>query len=38
MAGVDLAGWRHYRVPIGDDWIEQDWRRVVRRLLQKPNR
>lgn len=37
MAGeFDLAGWRHWRVvPIGDDWIESDWRHVVRRLLKK---
>lgn len=37
MAGeFDLAGWRHYRVaPLGDDWIEQDWQRLVRRLLRK---
>ena len=37
MAGAfDLEGWRHYRVaPLGDDWIESDWRRVVRRLLKK---
>lgn len=35
MAGeFDLAGWKHWRVPpIGDDWIESDWRRVVHRLL-----
>jgi hypothetical protein len=35
MAGeFDLAGWRHWRVaPLGDDWIESDWQRVVRRLL-----
>ena len=35
MAGAfDLAGWRHWRVvPLGDDWIETDWRRQVRRLL-----
>jgi hypothetical protein len=35
MAGeFDLAGWRHWRVaPIGDDWIESDWRQVVRLLL-----
>jgi hypothetical protein len=40
MAGVfDLAGWRHYRVaPLGDDWVEQDWRRLVRRLLNKARR
>jgi hypothetical protein len=37
MAGeFDLAGWRHWRVaPLGDDWIESDWRHVVRRLLKK---
>jgi hypothetical protein len=30
----DLGGWEYYRVaPIGDDWIEQSWGRVVRRLL-----
>lgn len=40
MAGAfDLAGWRHYRVaPLGDDWIESDWRRVVRRLLNRARR
>ena len=32
----DLAGWRTVRVaPIGDDWIETDWSRAVRRLLRK---
>ena len=37
MAGeFELAGWRHWRViPFGDDWIENDWRRVVRRLLRR---
>lgn len=37
MAGeFDLAGWRHWRVPpIGDDWIEFDWRRTVARLLRR---
>jgi hypothetical protein len=37
MAGeFDLAGWRHWRVaPLGEDWIELDWRRVVRRLLNR---
>ncbi len=37
MAGeFDLAGWRHWRVaPLGDDWIELDWRRIVCRLLKK---
>jgi hypothetical protein len=36
MAGeFDLAGWRHWRVvPLGDDWVESDWQRVVRRLLE----
>jgi hypothetical protein len=35
MSGeFELAGWRHWRVaPIGDDWIESDWRQVVRELL-----
>ena len=35
MAGeFDLAGWRHWRVPpLGDDWIESDWRAVVEELL-----
>lgn len=37
MAGAfELAGWRHWRVaPLGDDWVESDWRRVVRRLLKR---
>ena len=37
MAGAfELAGWRHWRVaPLGDDWIESDWRRLVRRLLKR---
>lgn len=37
MAGeFDLEGWRHWRVvPFGDDWIEIDWRRVVKKLLKK---
>ena len=37
MAGeFDLADWRHWRVaPIGDDWIELDWRHAVRRILKK---
>jgi hypothetical protein len=35
MAGeFDLARWRHWRVaPLGEDWIESDWRQVVARLL-----
>jgi hypothetical protein len=33
---LELGGWEHHRVaPIGDDWIEQDWRRTVRRLLKR---
>jgi hypothetical protein len=37
MSGeFDLGGWRYYRVPpLGDDWIERDWRRRVRRLLKQ---
>lgn len=37
MAGeFELAGWRHWRVaPLGDDWIESDWRLVVEGLLAK---
>ena len=40
MAGeFDLGGWRHYRVaPLGDDWVEVDWRRLVRRLLKRAQR
>ena len=31
---LDLAGWKYRRVlPVGDDWIEVDWSRVVKRLL-----
>jgi hypothetical protein len=35
MAGeLELAGWRFWRVaPLGDDWVEVDWRRLVKRLL-----
>ncbi len=37
MAGeFELAGWRHSCVaPLGDDWIEVDWRRLVKRLLRR---
>jgi hypothetical protein len=32
----ELGGWKYYRVPpLGDDWIERDWARRVRRLLKK---
>jgi hypothetical protein len=35
MAGeFELAGWRYHRVaPLGDDWIEEHWIHVARRLL-----
>ena len=33
---LELAGWTYHRVPpLGDDWIEADWFRVVKRLLRK---
>ncbi|MBN9119359.1 MAG: hypothetical protein J0I06_09385 [Planctomycetes bacterium] len=36
---LELAGWAHHRVsPLGDDWIEADWFRVVKRLLRKRSR
>ncbi len=37
MAGeFELAGWRSWRVsPLGTDWVEVDWRRLVKRLLKK---
>ncbi|MEZ6142669.1 MAG: cyclic-phosphate processing receiver domain-containing protein [Zavarzinella sp.] len=40
MAGeFDLAGWPHWRVlPFGDDWIETDWRRIVRKLIKTQSR
>jgi hypothetical protein len=32
----ELADWQYWRVaPIGDDWIEVDWRHAVRRVLAK---
>ena len=32
----ELGGWEYHRVPpLWDDWIERDWRRLVRRLLRK---
>ncbi|HWG45549.1 MAG TPA: cyclic-phosphate processing receiver domain-containing protein [Gemmataceae bacterium] len=35
----ELGGWRYYRVPpLGEDWIEMDWRRRVRRLLKRRTR
>lgn len=31
---LQLAGWDYLRVlPVGDDWIEVDWYRAVKRLL-----
>jgi hypothetical protein len=38
MAGeFELAGRRCWRVALrGDDWVEVDWRRLVRRLLKRP--
>lgn len=31
---LDLGGWEYHRIyPIGDDWIEIDWRRRVRRVF-----
>jgi hypothetical protein len=40
MAGAfDLGRWRHYRIaPLGDDWVEVDWRRLVSRLLKRARR
>ena len=36
MGEFDLGGWQYDRVPpLGDDWIERHWRRVVRRLLKR---
>jgi NAD+-processing family protein with receiver domain len=36
MGEFELGGWDLHRIPpIGDDWIERDWRRVVRRLLRR---
>jgi hypothetical protein len=36
---LDLAGWPYERIyPLGDDWIEVDWYRVVRRRMQSQSR
>ncbi|MBV9123648.1 MAG: hypothetical protein JO112_09845 [Planctomycetes bacterium] len=37
MAGeFELAGWKYHRVaPLGEDWIEEHWAPVARKLLQK---
>jgi CheY-like chemotaxis protein len=33
---LQLAGWKYRRIlPIGDDWIEVDWRRAVKQLLRR---
>jgi hypothetical protein len=34
MGELELAGWKRHRVyPLGDDWIETDWSRAVRRAI-----
>lgn len=39
MGELELGGWPRRRVlPLGDDWIEADWYRVVRRLLRRARR
>jgi hypothetical protein len=36
---LELAGWRYWSVyPLGDDWIEVDWARLVRRLVRRAER
>ena len=36
MGELELGRWQFHRVPpLGDDWIERDWRCAVRRLLRK---
>jgi hypothetical protein len=36
MGEFELGGWDAHRIyPLGEDWIERDWRRLVRRLLRK---
>jgi hypothetical protein len=36
MGEFELEGWEYHRVPpLGDDWIERDWRRVVCRVLRR---
>jgi hypothetical protein len=33
---LDLASWTYHRIaPLGDDWIEVDWFRIVKRALRK---
>jgi len=34
MGELELGGWKRHRVyPIGEDWIEMDWGRIVKRVL-----
>jgi hypothetical protein len=34
MGELELAGWTYHRIPpIGDDWIEVDWFRAVKKVL-----
>ena len=36
MGEFHLGGWEYHRVAaLGDDWIEEHWRRVVRRILRR---
>jgi hypothetical protein len=36
MGELELAGWKRHRVyPLGDDWIETDWRRTARQALRR---
>jgi hypothetical protein len=39
MGEFEIGGWPFHRVaPIGDDWIEQDWRLLVQRLVKRRSR
>jgi hypothetical protein len=39
MGEFELGGWEHHRLPpLGEDWIENDWRLLARRLLRRRNR
>ena len=36
MGEFDLGGWEYHRIaPLGEDWIENDWRRLAQRLLRR---
>jgi len=38
MGELELGGWKRHRVyPVGDDWIELDWGRIVKRVLRRSN-